>query len=144
GYLALPLTAPKATTAGKDVPTGENCWTLFLNTRNFKGPVAFFTPYFWSRPSVDDPHLGGLFLDSRPAEPNKALQMETQYVPSVQSVDSKGETYARIAPTSFPRNAIGDSVVVHRMTAYDKSALWDAVKSWFEGGAPASGTIDLK
>ncbi len=142
GYLPLPLTTPKSTTAGKNVPTGDNCWTLFLNTQNFKGPVAFFTPYFWSRASVDNPRLGGMFLDSRPAKPNKALQMETQNVPSVQSVDSKGETYARISPTSFPRNTNGDSAVVHRTTAYNRSALWDAVKIWFEGGAPASGMID--
>ncbi|MDH4240352.1 MAG: hypothetical protein OEW48_12390 [Phycisphaerae bacterium] len=142
GYLPLPLTETKSTTAGKNVPTGNNCWTLFLNTQNFKGPVAFFTPYFWSRASVDDPRLAGMFLDSRPSGPNRALQMETQYVPSVQSVDDKGDTYARIAPTSFPRGPGGDSAVVHRVTAYDKKALWDAVKAWFEGGPPASGAID--
>jgi hypothetical protein len=142
GYLPLPLTESKATTAGKNVPTGNNCWTLFLNTGNFKGPVAFFTPYFWSRASVDDPHLAGMFLDSRPSGPNRALQMETQYIPSFQATDNKGETYARIAPTSFPRGPQGDSVVVHRVTAYNKKALWDAVKAWFEGGPPASGAID--
>ncbi len=144
GYLPLPLTDPKFATAGKEAPTGDQSWTLFLNTGNFKGPVAFFTPFFWSRASVDDPRLRGMFLDTKPSDPNKALQMETQYVPCFQSVDSKGETFARIAPTSFPRNAKGDSVVVHRITAYNKSALWDAVKTWFEGGAPASGTIDPK
>ena len=142
GYLPLPLTTAKCTTAGKNVPTGDNCWTLFLNTRNFKGPVAFFTPYFWSRASVDDPRLSGMFLDSRPSGPNRALQMETQYIPSVQATDKKGETYARIAPTSFPRGPGGDSVVVHRVTAYNKKALWDAVKAWFEGGPSASGAID--
>ncbi len=109
GYLPLPLTAVKSTTAGKNVPTGNHCWTLFLNTRNFKGPVAFFTPYFWSRATVDDPGLSGMFLDTRPSQPNRPLQMETQYVPSVQSVDAKGQTYARIAPTSFPRGPAGDS-----------------------------------
>ena len=57
GYLPLPLTEPKTTTAGIDVPTGNQCWTLFLNTGNFKGPVAFFTPYFWIRASVEDPRL---------------------------------------------------------------------------------------
>jgi hypothetical protein len=115
---------------------------LFLNTRNFKGPVAFFTPYFWSRVTVDDPRLGGMFLDSRPSGPNRALQMETQYIPSVQSTDAKGQTYARIAPTSFPRGPKGDSAVVHRVTAYNKKALWDAVEAWFEGGPPAGGAID--
>ena len=142
GYLPLPLTEVKSITAGKNVPTGNNCWTLFLNTGNFKGPVAFFTPYFWSRASVDDPRLAGMFLDTRPSQPNRALQMETQYIPSVQSVDAKGDTYARVAPTSFPRGPKGDSVVVHRVTSYNKKALWDAVKAWFEGGPPASGAID--
>jgi len=142
GYLPLPLTKAKSTTAGKNVPTGNNCWTLFLNTGNFKGPVAFFTPYFWSRVTVDKPQLGGMFLDSRPSGPNKALQMETQYVPSVQSVDKKGRIYARIAPTSFPRGPKDDSAVVHRVTAYNKKALWNKVKPWFEGGPPASGAID--
>jgi len=144
GYLPLPLTEAKTTTAGKNIPTGNNCWTLFLNTGNFKGPVAFFTPYFWSCVTMDDPRLAGMFLDSRPSNPNRALQMETQYVPSVQATDKKGETYARIAPTSFPRGPRGDSVVVHRVTAYNKKALWNAVKAWFEGGPPASGRIDPK
>jgi hypothetical protein len=142
GYLPLPLTAPKSTTAGQPVPTGNQSWTLFLNTHNFKGPVAFFTPYFWSRPTVEDPKVAGMFLDTRPSHPNKAVQMETQYVPSMHAVDAKGDSYARIAPMAFPRNPDGDSVVVHRITAYDRGALWNAVSAWFEGGTPASGTID--
>jgi len=142
GYLAMPLTAPKSTTAGKNVPTGNHCWTLFLSTQTFKGPVAFFTPYFWSHTTVTDPCLAGKLLDSRPAGPNRAMQMETQYVPSVQAVDKRGETYARIVPTSFPRGPQGDSVVLHHAAVYNKKALWDAVQAWFEGGAPASGTID--
>jgi hypothetical protein len=144
GYLPLPLTKAKSTTAGKNVPTGNHCWTLFLNTGNFKGPVAFFTPYFWSQVTVDDPRLAGMFLDSLPSNPNRALQMETQYIPSVQSTDKKGDIYARIAPTSFPRGPKGESVVVHRVTAYNKKALWDAVEAWFEGDPPASSTIDPK
>ncbi|HMP59612.1 MAG TPA: hypothetical protein PKD86_09685, partial [Gemmatales bacterium] len=110
GYLPLPLAVPKETTAGADIPTGGQCWTLFLNTGNFKGPVTFFTPYFWSKAALTNPEMSGRFLDSRPAEPNKALQMETQYVPSYQATDAAGQTFARIAPTSFPRDADGNSV----------------------------------
>jgi hypothetical protein len=142
GYMNLPLTNPKSTTRGTDVPTGGNCWTLFLNTGNFKGPVAFFTPYFWSRATVDDPSIRGLFLDSRPAKPNKAIQMETQYVPAYEAKDARGSTYARIAPTAFPRDANGDSPVVHRITAYNKSAIWESVNSWFENGSPARTEFD--
>lgn len=144
GYLPLPLTAAKTTTAGKPVPTGNQCWTLFLNTGNFKGPVTFFTPYFWSRPTVENLELSGLFLDSRPSEPNKAVQMETQHVPAYISQDAHGDTYARVAPTLFPTNPMGDSSLVHRITAYRKAALWDGVQSWFDGGPAVTGAIDSK
>jgi hypothetical protein len=144
GYLPLPLTAPRKTTAGKDVPTGNHCWTLFLNTGNFKGPVTFFLPYFWSRPSVANPRLAGLFLDTRPSEPNKALQMETQHIPAYVARDGKGDTYARIAPTQFPGKPGGDAPLVHRLTAYGKAALWDGVQAWFDGGPAVTGEIDPK
>lgn len=123
GYLPLPLTTPKKKTAGKNVPTGHHCWTLFLNTGNFKGPVAFFTPFFWSKASAEKPELAGLFLDTRPSEPNKAIQMETQHVPAMVSWDAKGNTYARIAPTQFPGGPDRPTPLMHRITAYSKAAL---------------------
>jgi len=144
GYLPLPLTAAKKTTAGKDVPTGDQSWTLFLNTGNFKGPVAFFTPYFWSKPTVEKTEFAGTFLDARPSEPNKAIQMETQHIPAYVATDAKGTTYARVAPTQFPVTADGDSPLVHRVTAYNRAALWDGVKAWFDGGPAATGAIDPK
>lgn len=144
GYLPLPLTDPKKTTAGKDVPTGNHCWTLFVNSGNFKGPVTFFLPYFWSKASVEKPELAGLFLDSRPSDPNKAVQMETQHIPAYISKDAKGESYARVAPTQFPGKGEGDVPLIHRITAYNKAALWDNVQSWFNGGKEATGEIDAK
>jgi hypothetical protein len=144
GYLPLPLTSPKKTTAGKDVPTGDQCWTLFLNTDNFKGPVTFFVPYFWSKPTVEKPELAGLFLDTRPSDPNKAVQMETQHVPAYIGRDAKGDTYARVAPTQFPATTNGNAPLIHRITAYNRAALWDGVKAWFDGGKEVPGTIDPK
>ena len=144
GYLPLPLAAAKKTTAGKDVPTGDQCWTLFLNTGNFKGPVAFFTPYFWSKPTVEKPELAGLFLDARPSEPNKAIQMETQHIPAYLAKDAKGDTYARVAPTRFPAKKDGDAPLIHRVTAYNKTALWDGMKAWLDGGKAVTGAIDPK
>jgi len=70
--LRLPAASAHAvqdTTAGKDIPTGDQSWTLFLNTGNFKGPVAFFTPYFWSAGAVAEPRFSGRLLDSRPSDP---------------------------------------------------------------------------
>lgn len=142
GYLPLPLVSAKTTTAGQNIPTGNQCWTLFLNSGNFKGPVAFFTPYFWSKPTLENPALAGMFLDTRPSEPNKAVQMETQHVPAYLATDSKGTRYARVAPTQFPAQPSGDAPLIHRMTAYSRAALWDGVQAWFDGGKPVSGRID--
>lgn len=141
GYFTLPLTEAKPTTKGQNIPTGNNSWTLFFNANNFKGPVAFFLPNFWSQASVKDTRLAGLLLDSRPVDPNRQVQMETQYIPCRISV-TKGESYARIAPTAFPRRSDGNSVLVHQDTAYNKTALWDSVQAWFAGGAPSTGKID--
>lgn len=123
------------------MPTGNQCWTLFLNTANFKGPVAFFTPYFWSKASAENPKLAGQFLDTRPSEPNKAVQMETQHIPAMVAKDQAGTTYARIAPTYFPGEAGKESPLIHRITAYTKDALWSSVDRWFRGGPTASGLV---
>lgn len=144
GYLNLPLCDAKPATDGEPIPTGANCWTLFLNSRNFKGPVAFFLPYFWSHAAVREPRLAGLLLDSRPAEPNRAVQMETQWIPARTATDASGEWYARIPPIFFPDNGSGTSVLVHDDTVYDAAALYDNVAAWFAGGKPCPGAIDPK
>ncbi|MEZ6142322.1 MAG: hypothetical protein R3B84_17315 [Zavarzinella sp.] len=141
GYLPLPLTEAKKTTAGKNIPTGNQCWTLFLNSGNFKGPVTFFLPNFWTKPTLERTDLAGMFLDTRPSDPNKAVQMETQHVPAFTAVDSKGTMYARVAPTQFPTNKGADAPLIHRITAYTRAALWDEVEAWFQGGKEATGTI---
>jgi len=144
GYLALPLTPAKATAKGANVPTGEQCWTLFLSTKNFKGPVAFFTPYFWSHTTVKKPEWTGKLLDSRPGQPNKPVSMETAYVPAAVFEDAKAGAYLRAASTLFPVDADGTTVVLHRATVYSKDALWNDVKQWFDGGAPPSGSISAQ
>ena len=144
GYLNLPLCDPKPSTDGAHVPTGENSWTLFFSARNFKGPVAFFLPYYWSHAAAKEPRLSGQLLDTRPSDPNRSVQMETQYIPCRIAADSQGELYARIEPSRFPLNATGESALVHLNTCYGRSALYDSVAAWFRGGSPSSGKIELR
>jgi len=144
GYLNLPLIDPKDKTDGKDVPTGGNCWTLFLNTNNFKGPVAFFLPYFWSHHGLKEPRWIGMLLDKRPAEPNRAVQMETQWIPCRVAKDKNGVYYAKIAEVLFPINRDGISILVHRDTVYNEKAIWESVKAWFSGGPPSTGRIQAE
>lgn len=134
GYLPLPLANAKSTTSGAPVPTGDQCWTLFLNAANFKGPATFILPYFFSAPSVEHPGTAGLFLDNRPAKQNRTHSMETQFIPLAQATTDDGRKFARMAPTLFPARDDGPAVVLHQVTAYKKAAKWDQVKAWFDGG----------
>ena len=143
GYIPLPLIDAKPAKQGDGIETGGQCWTLFLNTTNFKGPVAFFTPHFWAKNTVQRPELAGKLLDTRASDPNKAFQMETQWVPaSIGAKSSDGATYARVAPTSFPVDSLGRTIVLHRLTCYTSAALQDAVRAWFAGGSAPSGALD--
>jgi len=145
GYLKLPLTLPKGKTAGANVPTGNNCWTLFLNSGNFKGPVAFFLPYFWSKPTVTHPEYSGTFLDSLPARSYKiGLSIESQNIAAYLSKDKTSQLYVRVDPPLFPGNLESTSPLLNRMAAYNDSALWDDMNTWLNGGKPCSGEINLK
>ena len=140
GYLALPLTEPKTTTAGVAVPTGNHCWTLFVNSGNFKGPATFFTPYFWSQLSLIKPQLAGEGLDSRWAKPNKGFQMESQETFRAAAFDTAEGTFARSMPVYYPVDSNGYSLLMHRLCVYDQSALWNDVSQWLaaSGSTPRS------
>ena len=68
-----------------------------------------------------EPELGGLFLDTRPSEPNKAVQMETQHVPAYIGQGREGRHLRPHRPHAFPRQAERRLAVVHRITAYSKA-----------------------
>jgi hypothetical protein len=67
-YLPLPPTDPRLTTAGAEIPSGNQSRTLFLNAASFEGPVAFFMPYFGWR-AAQEPAVGGKLLLSASGAP---------------------------------------------------------------------------
>jgi hypothetical protein len=72
------------------------------------------------------------------------VQMETQHIPAYIGKAANGDTYARVAPTLFPAPTQKDAPLIHRITAYKKTALWNDVQAWFDGGKEVSGIIDPK
>ncbi len=140
-WMVLPLIEARARTAGLDVPTGSQCWTLFLNASNFKGPVAFYTPATWSRVSLHHPPAVGRGLDARPGlVTGGAIEVNT--VPRLVGRDPKGVQWTRIPRLQFPADAEGRTVLIHDLTHYSKQALYDDVERWLAGGDPASGRFD--
>ena len=142
-WMVLPLSEPKTTTAGLPVPTGNQCWTMFINAKNFKGPVAFYTPVTWSRISRRHPPAVGRGLDARPGlVTGGAIEINT--VPRFVSQDAAGHTYTRIPRLQFPADEQGRTILIHNLTHYSKAALYNQVVSWLAGGGAAAGAFDEK
>ena len=136
GYYALPLTEPKATTAGSDIPTGNHCWTLFLHTKNFSGPVCFFTPYHWSKYSLTNDKVIGQCLDNSLLKANSRYQRETNVIPAKKWEAPDGDTYYRTSVYTMP--ADGDNIGrFGAMPMTLDSTKWEQFESWFSGGSPA-------
>ena len=134
GYIPLPLTEPIPNTNGTAVETGNQCWTLFLNSTNFRGPATFFLPTFWTEPALLDPGLEGLFLDSRPADPNVGFGIEHAQSPAIIAQDDSGNFYAKIERLRFPANNEDNSMILNQISVYSQNALWHDLESWFNGG----------
>ncbi len=137
GYYALPLTEPKSTTAGEDKPTGNRCWTLFFNTENFSGPVAFHTPYHWSKRALTQESTVGKNFDNSLLKLSPVFQRETNTLPAKKWVDSNGDVYYKLSPVFMPIDEDGIGRIGTMPMNMDGS-MWDAVSTWFKGGPVAS------
>ena len=138
-YMALPFTDPVA----GEPPTGDQSWTCFLSTANFKGPVAFYIPETWSKIGklFNYPFIYGRGLDARPGRSSGGA-MEINTVPAYQAADSRGITYSKLPRMQFPVDDQGRTLLVQDMTFYAKSALYDAFKIWRDGGPVCSGRFE--
>jgi len=124
------------------VATGDSSWTLFLNSENFKGPVAFFPPTTWSRISKQNLPAVGRGLDARMGVMGSAA-MEFNVVPGLQA-SHEGKTYLRIPKLAFPTEQHGSDLVtplMQDMMVYSREGIYAAVMSWFANGPAASGAF---
>jgi len=133
GYRPLPITDYMSTTYGVNMTTGNHCWTLFLNSTNFKGPVAFFIPTFWTETTLHDPSLEGKFLDQRLSDKNQAFAVEYASSPAKTASDN-GNTYARMIPLRYPATTGNSAYLAREIKIYTKPSYWSAVENWFNGG----------
>ena len=122
-------------------PTGEQCWTLFLNASNFKGPIAYYIPETWSKISKDYPldHKRG--LDARPGVMGGGA-MEINTVPRMDYTTSGDTTFYKIPKLFFPVNEKGQTLLVRDVKYYSKKALYDNFTSWRDSKSTCSGKFD--
>lgn len=135
GWLALPLVPPNMSPHG--IPTGGNNWTLFFNTANFKGAVGFFTPAFWTALVNEPGNTGdsiGFGLDTRNSVSGR-IGLEVGFTRSFSATDSHGTQYRRIPRLTFGADEEGKALLLQDYKRYFKSAAWEPVRSWIDGGA---------
>jgi hypothetical protein len=140
-WMALPFT--DATTG--EPPTGAQSWTCFLSAANFKGPIAYYIPETWSKIGklFNYPFLYGRGLDARPGVMGGGA-MEINTVPRFDARDTQGTTYSKLPRLQWPVDAEGRAFLVQDVSYYSKAALYDAFRSWHDGGPACSGRFDPK
>ena len=128
-------------------PTGDNSWTMFINTANFKGPLAFYIPETWSRVAdrFNSEYNIGKGLDTKLANSGAGqAAMEINTVPYFSGKDRNGTEYSKIPALSFPVDHSGRSLLVRDLKLYSKDALYNSVEKWRNGGSSVSGSFAHK
>jgi hypothetical protein len=124
GYIALPIIPSNGLTGTSAV--GNQNWTLFLNTNNFQGPVAFYVPQIYTQINSLDSRIAGKGMDVMPAI-TPSLALEINGVPAYTSTDSSGNTYRRIAKMNFPvTQSANQATLTQDFKHYSKVALWNS------------------
>lgn len=101
---------------------GDNSWTLFMNSTNFKGPLAFVAPQFWVDGSVKTPSQRNLTLDKRPGNAG-GLVSEWGSIPLYKFTGSDGSVNTKIPEIQFPVDSNGEFAISRDFKSYSKNAI---------------------
>jgi len=132
GYSWMSLPLPTFDHAYNNM-AGENSWTLFINSKNFKGPLVFIAPQFFADGLVKNPIQKGLTLDVKGGRLG-SLAAEWAAIPFYKYTDTTGTIYTKIPGLEFPVDANGNFALSRNLTAYGSSALSDAFRSALASG----------
>ncbi len=134
-YMALPFTDSYN---NSKVAVGNQNWTCFINTENFKGPIAYYLPETWTKLSAVHPELEGRGLDARAGIIHGGA-MEINTVPSFRQYDHDSILYVKIPKLNFPIDIEGKASLVQDLRYYSKNALYNGILDWRTNGVPSDG-----
>ena len=111
---------------------GDNSWTLFMNSNNFKGPLVFVAPQFWVDGSISNPLQKNLTMDMKSGSVG-GLASEWSSIPYYKYVDSTGKIYTKIPDLEFPVDSNGDFSISRDFRAYSSKAISSSLSSALGG-----------
>ena len=111
---------------------GDNSWTLFMNSNNFKGPLVFVAPQFWVDGSISNPLQKNLTMDMKSGSVG-GLASEWASIPYYRYIDSSNKIYTKIPDLEFPVDSNGDFSISRDFRAYSSKAISLSLKSALVG-----------
>ena len=128
-WLALPLSEPYER---EGLVVGDKSWTLFLESANFRGPVAYWTPEAWSRITADHPPSQFRGLDHRPIDTEYRVFAGHLDLPSLHT-NEEGDNWFRIPHLKFPVDEQGRTIFHQDVTFYGPNAIYNQMKGAVSG-----------
>ena len=132
GYSWMSLPLPTFNHAYNNM-AGENSWTMFINSKNFKGPLVFIAPQFFADGLVKNPVQKGLTLDVKGGRLG-SLAAEWASIPFYKYTDTAGTIYTKIPGLEFPVDTNGNFALSRNLTAYGSSAISNAFRRALASG----------
>ena len=132
GYSWMSLPLPTFNHAYNNM-AGENSWTMFINSKNFKGPLVFIAPQFFADGLEKNPIQKGLTLDVKSGRLG-SLAAEWASIPFYKYTDTAGTVYTKIPGLQFPVDANGNFALSRNLTAYGSSAISNAFRRALASG----------
>ena len=133
GYSWMSLPLPTFNHAYNNV-AGNRSWTMFVNSKNFKGPLVFIAPQFFADGLVRNPIQKGLTLDVKSGRLG-SLAAEWASIPFYKYTDTAGTIYTKIPGLEFPVDRNGNLALSRNLTAYGSSAISNAFRRALASGS---------
>jgi len=132
GYSWMSLPLPTFNHAYNNM-AGKRSWTMFINSKNFKGPLVFIAPQFFADGLVKNPIQKGLTLDVKGGRLG-SLAAEWASIPFYKYTDTAGTIYTKIPGLEFPVDTNGNFALSRNLTAYGSSAISNAFRRALASG----------
>ena len=133
GYSWMSLPLPTFDHAYNNM-AGKRSWTMFINSKNFKGPLVFIAPQFFADGLVKNPIQEGLTLDVKGGRLG-SLAAEWASIPFYKYTDTAGTVYTKIPGLEFPVDTNGNFALSRNLTAYGSSAISNAFRRALASGS---------
>ena len=133
GYSWMSLPLPTFDHAYNNM-AGKRSWTMFINSKNFKGPLVFIAPQFFADGLVRNPIQQGLTLDVKGGRLG-SLAAEWASIPFYKYTDTAGTIYTKIPGLEFPIDTNGNFALSRNLAAYGSSAISKAFRRALASGS---------